>query len=680
MKIKEVRIENFGKFSNYNKQFSEGLTTINEENGWGKSTLAAFIRVMMFGFDGENKRSDIDKERKRLKPWQGGTYGGSLIIAVGEKEYRITRLFGNTEKDDEFRLYDNKTGLESNDYSEKIGEEIFKIDSDSFKKTIMFSQNDIETSATDGINAKLGNLSGSTDDIDNYEAVADKFKKKLNAMSHSRSTGQLYALRNELTGLEDETRKIPDIKTAIEAKQKSLENLRKLLENKKRESEDLSEELKEASLRAQLLSKREQYENILKRYYERKNDKERAGRTFRNDVSDEQINRLINDYAEAKSKKEALLSKQQFLNNLEQQIKENRRKAKTGKALIIAGIILIALGVLAYALTGIKALAAISAIGLILLITGIVLISGTSKTMRQDAGVSLYNRVTEEIREEKSFIKDTDSRIKSFMEDCGVCYDDANVIKDLTDIKRNLDTYRRAEQELAAIEKEKTDFENRNDITKIKEAGINSNIRTVDEINTAMNEISTVTEKIMDDINSENNQLQLLLENLDELNAKEEQLNDKKEEYTALFKREKLITQTKDLLEKAKASFVSKYSEPVARGFRKYYEMLDGVTGKEYCFDANMNLKVDDHGDLRNSRLYSAGSRDKIDLCFRMGLIDAMYQDEKPVIIMDDPFVNFDDKRLSGGKNIIELLAGEYQIIYLTCHDSRDIVQKVRNE
>ena len=120
MKIKEVRIENFGKFSNYNRQFSEGLTTINEENGWGKSTLAAFIRVMLFGFDGENKRSDIDKERKRLKPWQGGTYGGSLIIAVGEKEYRITRLFGNTEKDDEFKLYDNKTGLESTDYSEKV--------------------------------------------------------------------------------------------------------------------------------------------------------------------------------------------------------------------------------------------------------------------------------------------------------------------------------------------------------------------------------------------------------------------------------------------------------------------------------------------------------------------------------------------------------------------------------
>ena len=163
-------------------------------------------------------------------------------------------------------------------------------------------------------------------------------------------------------------------------------------------------------------------------------------------------------------------------------------------------------------------------------------------------------------------------------------------------------------------------------------------------------------------------------------NAKEEKLNDKKEDYADLFKREKLIAQTKDLLEKAKASFVSKYSEPVARGFRKYYEMLDGATGAEYRFDANMNLKVDDHGDLRNTRLYSAGSRDKIDLCFRMGLIDAMYQEEKPVIIMDDPFVNFDDKRLSGGKNIIERLADEYQIIYLTCHKSRDIGSKEKEE
>ena len=37
------------------------------KNGSGKSTFAAFLRVMFYGFSGETKRSELENERKFFK-------------------------------------------------------------------------------------------------------------------------------------------------------------------------------------------------------------------------------------------------------------------------------------------------------------------------------------------------------------------------------------------------------------------------------------------------------------------------------------------------------------------------------------------------------------------------------------------------------------------------------------
>ena len=78
MKILELRIENFGGLHDLTLPLENGLNLILKENGWGKSTLMAFIRIMFFGFDGEQKRNIEENERKRYRPWQGGVYGGCV--------------------------------------------------------------------------------------------------------------------------------------------------------------------------------------------------------------------------------------------------------------------------------------------------------------------------------------------------------------------------------------------------------------------------------------------------------------------------------------------------------------------------------------------------------------------------------------------------------------------------
>ena len=51
MKLRSCHIDNFGKLSDLHLEFQDGVNLFHEPNAWGKSTLAAFLRVMFYGFD-----------------------------------------------------------------------------------------------------------------------------------------------------------------------------------------------------------------------------------------------------------------------------------------------------------------------------------------------------------------------------------------------------------------------------------------------------------------------------------------------------------------------------------------------------------------------------------------------------------------------------------------------------
>lgn len=207
MRLIRCHIENFGKLENQDIIFSNGCQCFLHENGWGKSTLAAFLTVMLYGFDKERSRDDYACERRRYRPWQGGVYGGSLTFSVNDKVYTAERIFGMKEKEDRFFLREETTNLESRAFSERLGEELFHLDRASFEKTVFLSQNDCSTRTTDRIQAKLGNLTEATDDINSYEQADARLNDRLNAMSPLRKTGSLYRMKEQITDLESELRK-----------------------------------------------------------------------------------------------------------------------------------------------------------------------------------------------------------------------------------------------------------------------------------------------------------------------------------------------------------------------------------------------------------------------------------------------------------------------------------------
>ena len=89
--------------------------------------------------------------------------------------------------------------------------------------------------------------------------------------------------------------------------------------------------------------------------------------------------------------------------------------------------------------------------------------------------------------------------------------------------------------------------------------------------------------------------------------------------------------------------------------------------------DGNLNLTIQESGIQRELRYYSEGWKDLLGICMRMALVDVMYQKEKPFFIMDDPFVNLDQKKTEAALDFLKQLSKEYQILYFTCHESRNL-------
>ena len=203
MRLISCYIENFGCLHEAGFDFSDGLTCICEENGYGKSTLAAFIRAVFYGLPDGRKRAS-ENTRKKYLPWQGGTFGGSAVIETPKGSFRVTRTFGKKQAEDTFSLTDLDTRLESFAYSESLGEELFGLSEESFTKSTYLPQDAVTTSMTPDINARLTNLLESSDDMSDYGKAVARLEAYIRNLCNAQRHGELPDLRAELTACMEE--------------------------------------------------------------------------------------------------------------------------------------------------------------------------------------------------------------------------------------------------------------------------------------------------------------------------------------------------------------------------------------------------------------------------------------------------------------------------------------------
>lgn len=267
MKLISLYIENFGGLSGYSLEFTDGVTAVQAPNGFGKTTLAEFIRAMFYGFPRKGKVLEKDR-RQKYTPWNGAKAGGNLVFELDGTRYRIERTFGAEPRGDTFRLLDLSTGKKSDRFSREIGTELFQLDADSFERSTYLPQMAEQTGLTTaGIQAKLSDLVEDANDVGNFDKAMVALKNKRSSfLPYRGSGGSVAAAGNHVTRLQQELDRAEMQKAALSGCLQDLAQLEEQLERSGGQLEQIRHQIRLTSEAAARAATRRQYADLEGRY------------------------------------------------------------------------------------------------------------------------------------------------------------------------------------------------------------------------------------------------------------------------------------------------------------------------------------------------------------------------------------------------------------------------------
>lgn len=238
MKIKRIEITSFGKFKNFSLDLSDGFNLILGENESGKSTIMAFICLMLYGKSGTASRLNISSApRKKFLPWSGEKMSGAIEIEKDNRLYRIHKDFRASSKTDKVTVIDAETGENVPIPPDtEIGKYFLGLDLESFEKSIFAATAESFAGNNGGdLNLRLSNLSESGDEDISEKTVTEHLAKAREALiSKSGRKGLLVelsqkieeteSLKAQLTANEETQRNLIELYKKTEAEVSALEN------------------------------------------------------------------------------------------------------------------------------------------------------------------------------------------------------------------------------------------------------------------------------------------------------------------------------------------------------------------------------------------------------------------------------------------------------------------------
>ena len=165
----------------------------------------------------------------------------------------------------------------------------------------------------------------------------------------------------------------------------------------------------------------------------------------------------------------------------------------------------------------------------------------------------------------------------------------------------------------------------------------------------------------------------ILAASMEQYSAIEDDLNEITEQIEEAIIHNDTITRTLFYLKEAKKCFSDRYLRSIENHLKDYAKLLNTSLLTESGVDANFNVHITDQGKSREAFWYSKGTQDLIEFCSRLSIIDDLFPDEEPFLILDDSFINLDDETMVSIRNLIKELSEKKQIIHLTCQKARSL-------
>lgn len=250
MIIENINIKSFGMITDMSLDFAEGVNVIVGQNESGKSTIAAFIKYMLYGFGNDGAEDGVPDERNKRINWQSGIANGTMTVRVDGKRYLISR---STE-----RVYSGQrptfkedctiTDLETGSLAfgkMPAGEVFFGVDRELFENTAFVGQIGDSSINEGSVKQSIENILFSGSEKINNQRAASQIGVKMETLFHkSGSGGAIYELRKRTEQLEERFKAADEDNKLILAKESELHEIRA----NKKEQLDLLERMTDLEL------------------------------------------------------------------------------------------------------------------------------------------------------------------------------------------------------------------------------------------------------------------------------------------------------------------------------------------------------------------------------------------------------------------------------------------------
>lgn len=647
MKLLELNVFAFGGLKNEIIRIEDGINCFIKENGWGKTTLAAFIKSIFYGLS-DSKNSIKENERKKYRPWNfTDKFGGSITYEKEGVIYKVTRLFGNKNSQDEFRLVDLNSAKIVSEKGEGFGEDLFGVNQFGFLSTIYHCQADFEINDGSLLTDKKCDENADYDFDRAIEAVELKAKT---LKAERGEKGVIYQLQNKIYELDNKINELNLISDMVVELTKKESEYGNEVSEINAQINSLSEKMLSNVEFSRAQDKKERFDELLteknKVVGEIKSLDELLG--YR-EVTVEEVNAYLDcakDYIETKAK---------ITNGCDKS--ETKTNKKTfGLLWTILAVVFAVVGVV-----GVFANIKLAIIGfsacIISLIICLILYFSNKKRKKDNVSDSVYVTICRKYGEKLNAFLSIFNIAKTgdFIKDLLAVLDIINKRKSLVERLKNI------EVEISKLKNDALVLSS--GFTKYNFAELKNEVENKREAYTlAQEKLQTTRAQILQLTQAESILPDLISERAENI----EKLDDAKKEYETL----KLTAQ---YLVKAYEEMKTKYRKPLEEKLNEYIEIICGSEYAKASIDVDLKVRIELLGKERETEYFSKGISDAINVAKRLALSDVVLGGNAPFILMDDPFYNLDEKRLAFAVGVIKEIAKSKQIIYFTCHASRKI-------
>ena len=198
MIIEKIDIKSFGALTNTTLEFTETVNVIEGQNESGKTTIAAFIRYMLYGF-GADDGSELSERKKRIN-WTTGTAQGSMIVRVKGKRYLINRTTVPTTDATGREIYKEDSSIIDLDTGTTSfgklpsGEVFFEVSKELFENTAFVGQIGDSSINRGSVKESIENILFSANEKMNTARAASRIKEKMEELYHTSGGGVIPEL------------------------------------------------------------------------------------------------------------------------------------------------------------------------------------------------------------------------------------------------------------------------------------------------------------------------------------------------------------------------------------------------------------------------------------------------------------------------------------------------------